>query len=169
LRPPGIVRPAGAGFFEVFSPARSRWTARPAGQGFMSTQRRESRWRRTSCTGHAIRFGNTFSRLAARQTCAAACGGTAPPVSSASFHPSDEDLSPGASEWLATNSLQLGYRIVKLFLIVRQEVRQISPPFGSGRGATSRTPAIHGSSPPHIPSPSGYAYPHPTLPRVPAG
>ena len=135
----------------------------------MSTQRRESRWRRMSCIESAKALGHTNPALIARNTYADASGGTAPPASSASFHPSDEDLSPGAPEWLATNSLQLGYRIVRLFQIVRQEVRQFSPPFVAGAGAATGTPAIHGSSPPHIPSPTGYACIHSTLPWVPAG
>jgi hypothetical protein len=120
----------------------------------MSTQRRESRWRRMSCIESAKALGHTNPALIARNTYADASGGTAPPASSAR---------------LATNSLQLGYRIVRLFQIVRQEVRQFSPPFVAGAGAATGTPAIHGSSPPHIPSPTGYACIHSTLPWVPAG
>ena len=86
-----------------------------------------------------------------------ASGGTAP---------------PGFPAWLATKSLQSGYRIVQLVRFVQmvgQYLRRGSPPFRAGRGAETGTPAIHGSSLPHIPSPSGLARLHPTLPRVPAG
>ena len=88
------------------------------------------------------------------------------------LHPSDEDLSPGTPERLATNSLQSGYRIVKpvrFVQIVGQDLRHGSPPFRAGRGAETGTPANHGSSLRHISPPSGHARLHPTLPRVPAG
>jgi hypothetical protein len=141
----------------------------------MSTQRRENRWQRRSCTECGVpgrRYlpdgvqragpqGESFPGLFARQDRADANGGTAPPS-----HPSDEDLSPGAPAWLATNSLQMDYRIVQL---VRQDLRLGSPPFGAGRGAETGTSATHGLSLPHIPSPSGFEQFHPTLPRVPAG
>ena len=135
----------------------------PGRIGFMSTQRRENRWRRTNCTGCAKLSGQAFSGLIARYACAIASGGTAP---------------PGVPVRLATNSLQLGYRIVQLVQVVhfvlvvqfvRLEHRLTSPPFGAGPGAATGTPANHGSSLPHIPSPSGLARFHPTLPQVPAG
>jgi len=119
----------------------------------MSTQRRESRWR-TGCTESARDSGMIFSGVATRHTGADAISGTAPPVTSAR---------------LATNSLHLGYRIVELVQDVCQEVRPVSPPSGAGPGAATGTSAIHGSSPPHIPSPSDYAHIPLTLPRVPAG
>jgi hypothetical protein len=153
----------------------------PGRIGFMSTQRRENRWRRTSCTGCAKLSGQAFSGPIARYACAIASGGTAPPEFTARFHPSDEDLSPGAPVRLATKSLQSGYRIVQLVRLVQfvqlvlvvqfvpRDLRLSSPPFGAGLGAATGTPANHGSSLPHIPSPSGLACLHPTLPRVPAG
>ena len=129
----------------------------------MSTQRRDSRWRRTSCTGRTEESGEAIPGFIARQYCKDASGGTAP---------------PGFPEWLATNSLQMGYRSVQLvqFVLlvwlvrfVQIEPRHGSPPFGAESGAGTGTPAIYGSSLPHIPSPSGLARFHPTLPRVPAG
>ena len=165
-------------FFEDLLPARSEWIARPAGQGFMSTQRRESRWQRTSCTGRTEESGRTIPGLIARHSSASANGGTAPPGFQVSFHPSDKDPSPGAPEWLATKSLQMGYRIVQLIQFVRLvwlvrfvqiDLRHASPPFGAEPGAETGTPAINGSSLPHIPSPSGLARFHLTLPLVPAG
>jgi hypothetical protein len=152
-------------YFSSISPARSEWIARPAGQGFMSTQRRENRWPRISCTQRTRVSGRVFPSSIARCGYANASGGTAPPGFSV-YHLSDEKQSLRAPAWLATNSLQLGYRIVQL---VRLEVRHGSPPFGSGRGAATGTPATHGSSLPHIPSPPGPARFHLSLPWVPAG
>jgi hypothetical protein len=169
------------------SPARKRFSFRHfAGQvpmdrapgriGFMSTQRRESRWRRQCCTE-----GTGASRLEslaplAFQVRANANDGTAPPRIAAG---------------LATNSLQLGdrnaqlvqlvqfvqfvlrIRLVQLVqlaqLVSQQDDRIGSPPPGAERLAVSGTPATRRSSLPHIPSPSGLARLHRTLPRVPAG
>jgi hypothetical protein len=131
----------------------------------MSTQRRENRWQRTSCTEGKVstrRFlpdgvqrvgdpGHSNPAPITRIRRADASGGTAPPVTPA---------------WLATNSLQLDRRIVKL---VRQDIRRGSPPPGVARRTASRTSAIHGSSLPHIPFPPGLALIHSTLPQVPAG
>jgi hypothetical protein len=145
---------------------------RQAGKGFMSTQRRENRWQRISCTGRARRLGATFLAPEARHGCAIASGGTAPPGFPARFHPSDKNLSPGAPARLATNSLQSGYRIVQLVRfvqIVGQDLRLGSPPFRAVRGAETGIPANHGSSLRHISPPSGLAPLHPTSPRVPAG
>jgi hypothetical protein len=149
----------------------------------MSTQRRENRWRRISCTMRSEAAGFIPTRPVVQCAGSIASGGTAPPGFPVSFHPSDEDLSPGTPVnhpsyedlslgtpvRLATNSLQSGYRIVKQVLIVRREVRLGSPPFGAGLGPATGTPATHGSPPPHFPSPSGLAYLHPALPQVPAG
>jgi hypothetical protein len=129
------------------SPVRSGWITRPGRIGFMSTQRRENRWRRTSCFA-----GAEVSEISgARRDSTVASGGTAPPEFPA---------------WLATNSLQSGYRIVQLVL---QDLRHGSPPSGAVPGAATGTPATHGTPRPHIPSPSGLAPFHPTLPWGPAG
>ena len=132
----------------------------------MSTQRREDRWQRTSCTasaGASRAHGGVFSPLRRRAPgqaipspfalygCANASVGTAP---------------PGFSARTATISLQSGYRIVQLVL---QYLRRGTPPLGAGSGAETGTPANHGSSLPHIPDPSGLAPLHRTLPQVPAG
>jgi len=129
----------------------------------MSTQRRVSRWQRTSCTGRTEESGKTTPGFIARQYCKDANGGTAP---------------PGFPVRLATKSLQMGYRsvqlvqfvqLVRLVRFVQLDLRHGSPPFGIGPGAETGTPAIYGLSLPHIPSPSGLALFHSTLPRVPAG
>jgi hypothetical protein len=140
----------------------------PGRIGFMSTQRRVIRWRNRSCMGYAGLSGIAFPGLIARYDRAIASGGTAPPEFPA---------------WFATNSLQSGFRIVQLdrlvqllfvrfvqlVLLVRLVLRHGSPPFGAGPGGATGRPANHGFSLPHIPSPSGFARLHPTLPRVPAG
>jgi hypothetical protein len=165
--------------FSSTSPARSRWTARPAGQGFMSTRRRENRWRRTSCTGRARASGEAIPSPVARRGSADASGGTAPPgipvyypsgrflsMGTPAYRPSGRFLSPRLPAWLATISPPSGYRIVQF---VRQELRHGSPPFGAGPGAATGTAATHGSDLPHIPSPSGHARSHLTSPRDLAG
>ena len=163
---PGTVRPARAKILLKYFAGRFRWTARPAGQGFMSTQRRENRWQRTSCTGRAGVLGMAFAGPIAWHARAAATVGTAPPSLSASFHPSDNDPSPGAPDWSATNSLQSEYSNLQL---ARQNIRRSSPPPGAGCGAAFDPLATHRSSFSRIPSHSGLVCLHPTLPRFPAG
>jgi hypothetical protein len=152
----------------------------------MSTQRRENRWQRRNCTERARAPGVPGDRVSplgweasdhsssspiARQDCAYANGGTAPPQIAA---------------WLATNSLQSDYRIVQLVQLfqlfqlvqlvhfvqlvqfVPQDIRHGSPP-GAERRAVACTQTTHGSSLPRVPLPSGFSGFHPTLPRVPAG
>jgi hypothetical protein len=140
----------------------------PGRIGFMSTQRREIRWRNRSCMGYAGLSGIAFPGPIARYNRAYASGGTAPPDLPARF---------------ATNSLQSGFRIVQLdrlvqllfvqfvqlVLLLRFVFRHGSPPLGASHGEAAGRPANHGFSLPHIPSPSGLARLHPTLPRVPAG
>jgi hypothetical protein len=138
----------------------------PGRIGFMSTQRRENRWRRTDCTRRLGLSEKSFPGSKARFDSVNASGGTAPPGFQAWFHPSDENPAPGGPEWLATNSLHLGYRIVQLVL---QDLRHSLPPFGTGLGAETGLPATHGASLPHISSPSCLTRLHPTLPQVPAG
>jgi hypothetical protein len=143
-----------------------RMDRRPGRIGFMSTQRRENRWQRTICFACAGLSEKALRSPVARRECTGASGGTAPPGFPTCFHPSDETPSPGAPEWLATNSLQLGFRIVQLVL---QDLRHGSPPFGAGSGEATSTPATHGIPLPHISFPSAPAPLRPTLPRVPAG
>ena len=147
----------------------------------MSTQRRENRWQRTSCTASAGAYrapgdrcssprwtvsGQAIPSPLALYGCAVATVETAPPAFQARFHPSDVDLSPGLPVKLATISLQSDHRIVQLVL---QVLRLGSPPSRAGIGAETGTPANHGSSPRHISSLSGPSRLHPTLTRVPAG
>jgi hypothetical protein len=148
--PPEQSGPQEHDFFRYFA-GQVQMDRAPGRIGFMSTQRREIRWRHTSCTRYTGRSGKLIPGPIAQRSCAITSGGTAP---------------PGFPAWLATNSLQSDYRIVQLVL---QDLRHGSPPFGADPGAATGTPATHRSSPPQIPSFSGYARLHPTLPRVPAG
>jgi hypothetical protein len=142
---------------------------RPAGQGFMSTQRRASRWRPTDCMERAESYGLSSSAFFALIDHAHASGGTAPSgFFPTRFHPSDKDPSPGAPERLATNSLQSDYRSTQFVRLVPMNIRLGSPPPGAGSRAAAVTLKSFGSSFPHIPSPSGLARLHPSLPRVPA-
>jgi hypothetical protein len=174
---PGRFRSARAGFFKYFA-GQVRMDRAPGRIGFMSTQRRENRWRHIGCPEGAEVLGMAIPDPKAGRVRANASGGTAPP-----------DL-PAR---LATNSLQSGYGIVQLVQLVqfvqlvclvqivelvqlaqfvqfvRSDLRFSSPPFGAGVGAASGRPANHGSSLPHTPSPPGLSRLLLTLPCVPAG
>ena len=160
MRERGCIRSDGDGFdaltaFSEFGNAiagQVRMDLEPGRIGFMSTQRRENRWQRSSSTKRAAVLEKSFPAPVVPLLRVFADGGTAPPLLGAHFHSSDERQSPGASEWLAKNSLHLGYRI---FQMVRQDVRRGSPPPGAGQNAATSSPTSHGSSLPHIPSPTG--------------
>jgi len=142
---------------------------RPARQGFMSTQRRENRdtpamktsrevsWFRTQpmgCMERAQDFGETSPILTAQFGHACARGvtawlGTIPAM-------------------LATNSLQSDDRITPLVRLATLTIRRGSPPPGAGTEATAVALKSFGLSTLHIPSSSGPARLHRTLPRVPA-
>ena len=163
-----------------------RMDLEPGRIGFMSTQRRENHWQRRSCTqsAGASRHGN--SAPIARRDRAHARVGTAPPATPAWFHPSDGDLSLGARERLATNSLQSDCRTIQLVQCVQSVPLSVvpsvprgklckshkarsAPPSGAALGAAAGTLATLRSSPSFIPSPSGLVCLHPTSPRFPAG
>jgi hypothetical protein len=100
----------------------------------------------------------TFSRSNVQPSYAITNGGTAPPILLA---------------WLATISLQLGYRIVQLVQsvllvqldqIVRQNFRSSWPPLEAGPGAKTGRSTNHGFTLPLIPSPCRLARLHPNLP-----
>jgi len=125
----------------------------PGRIGFMSTQRRENRWRPTGCMDRVRAFGHFCLALLTRYCHALASVVTAPPVIPA---------------WLATKSLQSDHRINQLLrLVLRNIPHSLSPP-GAGSRVAAATAASFRSSFPHIPTPSGLAHLHPSLPRVPA-
>ena len=128
--------------------------SRPAGQGLMSTQRRANRMRTTSCLERAGSVELLSSAFSAQFDQADASGGTAP----AGFFP----------RRLATNSLQSDYRNTQVVRLVSLNIRRGSPPPGAGRQVVAVTLKSFGSSISHIPSLSGLARLHQSLPRVPA-
>ena len=123
----------------------------PGRIGFMSTQRRENRWQRRSCTRRERVLGFANPAPIAQHGRAYAKVGTAPPVTPA---------------WLATNSLQSDRRTIQF---AKQNIRRSSPPPGAGCRAASAILATRRSSLPHIPFPSVFVCLHSTLPQFPAG
>jgi len=151
-------------FFQAFTayfpkenahePARSGWISSPAGQGFMSTQRREDRLERrvAECAGGLSQLWLGFLAWFVR---AFATVGTAPPQDSAA--------------WLATNSLQSDYRTMQP---VRQQLRHTSrssPPIRAGRRASPGAPTTRRSSSRFTPTPSVLELLHPFRSQTPAG
>src|SRR5579859_1474760 len=120
----------------------------------MSTQRRETRLRSTGCMERAGSYGLSSSAFSAQFDHAHANGETAPAGFSANR--------------VATDSLQSDYRSTQPVRLVRKNIRRGSPPSGVGRSATAATLKSFGSSHSHIPSLSGPARFHHSLPRVPA-
>jgi len=152
----------------------------------MSTQRRENHWQHRSCTQRAGASEHGSFAPIARHDRAQAKVGTAPPAMPAWFHPSDGDLSLGAPERLATNSLQSDYRTMRLVQFVqfvplslvpsvprgklcKRHRARSAPPFGAALGVAAGTLATLRSSLAFIPSSSGLVFLHPTLPCFPAG
>ncbi len=144
----------------------------PGRIGFMSTQRRENRWQRRSCTDRAGASGQARSASGMRPCHAFASGVTAPPGAPACFDPSEEDLSPGAPEWWATNSLQTDHFLGQLVRSVcpgSQDIRRWTPPSGAGSRAVTGAVAAPRSSFLPISISSGLATFSRTLPQAPAG
>jgi hypothetical protein len=161
-----------------------RMDLEPGRIGFMSTQRRENRWQRTSCT-----LGAGASRVPGDRSASPGwrVSGHATPAPIAQYdraYANGGTAPPRTSAWLATNSLQSDRRTIKLVKPVRfvplvplvpffsRDIRHSShssPPSGAALRAATGTLATHRSSLPHIPSSSGFVCLHPTLPRFPAG
>ncbi len=116
----------------------------------MSSQRRETRWQRTSCTERAEAWSGSLRVTGARQGGAIANGTTAPPEPPASW---------------VTDSLHKDRPIEQL---VGQDDRCGTPPSRAGSRAAVGTPANRRSSLPHIPIPPGLASFHPASPQAPA-
>jgi hypothetical protein len=138
---------------------------------FMSTQKRESRWQRKSCTERkGVLGGQSWSRgrttrndprpiYVARFASAVANGQTAPLVS----------ILWSAFAWMATKFLRSDYLLGQLVRpVLKADRRGSAPPRVPNRAALG-TQASPRSSLPHIPYPSGSPRLHPTLPHAPAG
>ena len=121
-------------------------------KGFMSTQRRENRWQRRSCTERDGAFRPLGPTPAAQYACAHAMVGTAPPATQA---------------WLATNSLQSDYRTTQLVRFVKLAPSgnlHSSPPPGAAFHANLGKSAFLRSSLSYTPFPSEFARLSPALP-----
>jgi hypothetical protein len=133
--------------------------------------RREPRHRRrtTGCKERAESVELFSSAFSAQFDRAHASGRTAPAgIFPSTFHSIEKEMSLGILEHSATNSLQTDYRNTQLVRLVPVNNRHGSPPAGAGILAAAVTLKSFGSSFPHIPSTSGHARLHPSLPRVPA-
>jgi hypothetical protein len=118
----------------------------------MSTQRRENRWQRRSCTERDGAFRPLGPTPAAQYACAHAMVGTAPPATQA---------------WLATNSLQSDYRTTQLVRFVKLAPSgnlHSSPPPGAAFHANLGKSAFLRSSLSYTPFPSEFARLSPALP-----
>jgi hypothetical protein len=125
----------------------------------MSTQKRENRWQRMSCTERAGAGSFPLPSDLARYVCAIANGGTAPLLS----------IFWSAYAWLATKFLQTDYPIRQLVRPVPTARHRSSPPPRVGRRAALGIQASPRSSLPHISRLSGFAHFRRSLPQAPAG
>ena len=140
----------------------------------MSTQKRENRWQRITCTERAGIPGAPGDRASssglsgwalpspanvARYVCAIASGGTAPFMS----------MVLSVWVWLATKFLQTDQPIRQLVRPALKAHRRGSPPPGACRHAVLGTLASPRSSLPPIPFPPGFAPFRLHLPQAPAG
>jgi hypothetical protein len=144
----------------------------PGRIGFMSTQRRASRSRRTNRTECAEMMGQTGSTFGTRFGRSIANGATAPltPIiwlAWAWLLQCDAGMSPEARDRVATDSLLSDHRFEPL---ARLNSRCGSPPLKvEGRTEESAPPATHWSSTPHIPKLPARTRLHLPLPHAPAG
>jgi hypothetical protein len=171
---PRTVRDRQGSFFNHFAGQISKWNREPGRIGFMSTQERENRWQRKTCTERADKSrapGDSISSLEntgraipcpspiARFVFMLAYGGTAPLKS----------IFWSMWAWLATKFLRSDQPIRQLVQPLLKANRRGSPPSGAGRRAAFGTQASPRSSLPPIPFPSGFATLHLPLPQAPVG
>ncbi len=141
----------------------------------MSTQKRENRWQRITCTERAgawVRL-NPAPALA-RFACAFAIGKTAPLLSLlglawAWLRCSDIYPSLGEPNRLATEFLRSDHLNRQVVQPVLEAHRRGSPPYAAGRHAGFGTAKSVRFSLPLLPSPSGFAPLPFCLPQAPAG
>ncbi len=91
----------------------------PGRKGFMSTQRRENRWQRISCTHGAGVSRVPGDRSSSRGWRVSGHADTAPVAQHGGAQARVGTAPPAATAWLATNSLQSGYRTIQLVQLVR--------------------------------------------------
>lgn len=127
--------------------------------GFMSTQKRVSRWHRLTCMERAGR-GSKFGSLLARQIFRAIAGGTTAPLVSMFW---------SVWAWMATKLLRSDRPFRQLVTPVRKVRRRGSPPLGVNRYAAFGKPVCPRSSLPHSPLPSGIAWLRRILPQALSG
>ena len=116
----------------------------------MSSQRRETRWQRSTCAEHEGAWSKSLFVTALKVVRSVANGATAPPDSPVRR---------------ATISLHTGHPTEQL---VWQVESHGTPPSGAGRRFDLGTPADRRSSFSHIPTSPGFASFHPTSPQAPA-
>ena len=143
----------------------------------MSTQKRENRWQRKTCTEHAsawVRLNPALVPALIRLGCANAFGKTAPLLSLlfwwtwAWLTSSDNPPSLGEPDRLATKFLHLDRLNRHVVQPVLEAHRRGSPPFAARRHAGFGTVKSVRSFLPLLPFPSGFAPLPLRLPQAPA-
>ncbi len=127
--------------------------------GFMSTQRRVSRWHRLICMERTGEGWPSGSLQVVRHVYASASEGTAPLMS----------IVWSAWAWLATKFLPSDRPLRQLVPPVRKVPRPGILPSRASRRVAFGKPVSPRSSLPHIPLPSGTAYLYRPLPQAPDG
>jgi len=145
----------------------------------MSTQRRASRSTPSTKTyrggpGDGLRPTGCMDGEGSLELSSSGLLGSALLVSAFSAQINHADSSGGKAprglrrKLTSTDSLQSDYRNTRLVRLVSLNIRPGSPPSRAGHHAAAVTLKFFGSSYPHIPSSSGLARLHLSLPRVPA-
>ncbi len=132
---------------------------------FMSTQRREDRWQRTTCTACVRASGGSGDWTWLREWNAVGHRDPAPVPQAGRADASGVTASPSVRAWLATNSLQLDPSFGQL---VQQDIRLGLPPARAGSRAATGVPATRRLSLLPISIPPGFVWLHLTPPQAPA-
>ena len=137
------------------------WTAGPAGQGFMSAQRREHR-----STQAAVRRCRVVRRRSRRTGCFPGAGPLVP-IAQEACAVAGGTAPPEGQAWMATKPLQSDHRKGKRAFAVRLNASPGSPLLEARR--FFGTPESPRFSPPPIELSSAPLRFHPALPEIPAG